>query len=264
MFGRDPAAILLADERPIGDAQQGVVGAPHPRLGEVDIVGGHEGRVTVVGEGHQPRLGRGFAGESVALQLDIESVAEDPDHLFERCAGLAIAAGDEQRVDGTVRTAREGYEAPGSRADFAPGHVRLRRRLDVEEGGRRQLAEVAISHVILSQQDDGGSPGPSFGRRATQPRHRQGASDDRLDTTLAGDHRELECAKEIGPVGERHRRHPRVARETHDRVRLDGSLKERIGGPHPQVDESLRPIPILRRHTPTPKQADPSRPPPEV
>ncbi len=49
MLGGDPAAVVLGQEGAVGDAHQGVVRRVHAGFGEIDVVGGDQGHVVVVG-----------------------------------------------------------------------------------------------------------------------------------------------------------------------------------------------------------------------
>jgi hypothetical protein len=63
------------------------------RLGEIDVVGGDQRRVVLIGPVDQARLGGRLARQAVALQLDIEAVAEHPLHLGQgRLASAVLPA----------------------------------------------------------------------------------------------------------------------------------------------------------------------------
>ncbi len=99
----DLAAVDLAQKGAVRDAQQGVVRLVHGGVGEIDVVGGHQRHVVGVGPFDQAPLGHGLDRPAVALQLDIEAVAEHRVHLGQGRIGLARLAGDVQRVDRPVR-----------------------------------------------------------------------------------------------------------------------------------------------------------------
>ena len=67
--------------------------------GEIGLVGGDEGQLARVGEIEQQRLDRPLLRQAMALQLDIESVAEVGLQCFEARAGEIGTAGGEGRVD---------------------------------------------------------------------------------------------------------------------------------------------------------------------
>ena len=100
------APVGLAEHAPLGDAEQRVVGLVVVDGREERLVGGDERHALGVGEVDQRRLDGALLGEAVALQLDIEPVAE------RRLEGRPGAT----RRDAAARRARPGRSArPGRR-----------------------------------------------------------------------------------------------------------------------------------------------------
>jgi hypothetical protein len=62
VLGGHPAAFVLAHEAAVGDAEQYVVRGVGLGVLEIDVVGGDEGHVLLVGEGHQFALAAASAG----------------------------------------------------------------------------------------------------------------------------------------------------------------------------------------------------------
>ncbi len=235
VLGRDLAPFVLADKGALGDAEQGVMRLVHVAAGEIDVVGGHQRGVGVIGPGHQPGLGQGFTGLAVTLQLHIEAVAERPAHLVQHRPGLARPPGGEQGVHRPVRPAGQQKQALGVLRHPRPGHARLVRRLDIQIGGRGQGHQVQIADLVLGQQHHGRNPRPALGRAFADPGHRQHAADDRLDPGVLGVAGKFQPAEQIGPVGQGHGRHVVGRRQLADRLGLDRAFQQGIGRAHPQV-----------------------------
>jgi hypothetical protein len=69
----------------------------------------------------QARLGGGLARQAVALQLDIEAVAEHPLHLGQGRLALGRLAGGEQGVDRAVGAARQQDQPSACSTTLAQG-----------------------------------------------------------------------------------------------------------------------------------------------
>ncbi len=238
VLGGDPAPLLLADEGARLDAQQGVVGHGEVLRGEIDVVGGDQGDVVGVGPGHQARLGRGLSRQAMALQLDIEAVAEHRLHLGQHRLAVGGLALGEQGIGGPIRPARQQDQPLGVGGHHLPGHARLAVGGGLEVGGRGQGREVQIALLVLGQEGDGRDARPAFALAFAQPHHRKGAADDRLHAGVLGVARELQGPEQVGPIGEPRRRHLVGGRQLADDVRLDRPFQQRIGRAHPKVDET--------------------------
>ncbi len=79
VLGVELAAVALGQQAAFGDADQRVVRFVILRGGEERLVGGHQRNAFAVGEIDQHRLGAFFRRGAVALQFDIEPVAEQRD-----------------------------------------------------------------------------------------------------------------------------------------------------------------------------------------
>jgi len=135
VFAGDAAAILLAGEGAIGDAQQGVVRFRLPRLSVIDVVGGDQRHVVGIGPFDQPRLGALFILQPVALQLDVEAVAERRPHRRQSSGAFGLLALGEQRIDRAVRATGQQDQPFGAGDDLFPGHARLGHFSGVQIGG---------------------------------------------------------------------------------------------------------------------------------
>jgi hypothetical protein len=239
VLGGDPAPLVLADEGAVGDAEQRIVRPVH-RLGlEIDVVGGDQRHVLVVGEAHQLALRRRLGRQAVALQLDIEAVAEHPVHLGKRRTTLLRLSGRQQVVDRPIRTARQQDQPLGMLDHLRPGDVRVFRGLDLEVGDGGELGEIEVALLALGQEHHAGRLGPALRRLFADAGDRQGAADDRLHAGALGGDGELKRAEQVRPVGERHGRHMRGLGHVAQLVGLDGAFQQRIGGARAQVNEAV-------------------------
>ena len=87
MLGAQPAPVVDRDIAPLGDADQRVMRLEIVARGEIGLVGRDERQVELVGELEQLRLDRALLRQAVALELDIEPVAEDRVQRLEPRAG---------------------------------------------------------------------------------------------------------------------------------------------------------------------------------
>ena len=173
---RHPAPVVLTDEGAVGDAHQGVVGAVLALLGVMNVVGGDQRRVGIIGPLHQARLGGALGGRVVALQLDIEAVAEHPAHLGQRLAPLPRLAAGEQAIDRPVWPAGQQDQPRRMFLDQRPRDLGLGRLAGdhpgVQIGRRRQSRQVQPPLFVLDQQRHGRTPPPALARPPANPRHR--------------------------------------------------------------------------------------------
>ena len=112
MLGRQPAAVLGDQHLALGDADQRVMRGIIVGLGEIRLVGGDQRHFEAVGEFDQALLGLAFVGRAVALQLDVEAVAEQRLEPLDLLGGEAALPGQQRVVDGPARAAGEADQAP--------------------------------------------------------------------------------------------------------------------------------------------------------
>ena len=82
-------AIGFGDQPAAGDAQQRVVGFVILGGGEMRLVGRHQRQALGIGEIDQPGFDAALLLDAVALQLDVEPVAEQPASRSQRVAASA-------------------------------------------------------------------------------------------------------------------------------------------------------------------------------
>ncbi len=220
------------------------------RLGVIDVIGRDQRRVIGVGPFNQPALGQRLAGQSVALQFDIEAVAEHPLHLRQGFGGLGRLLLHEQRINRAVRPAGQQDQPLGLIHNLPPGHARLGHFARVQIGGGRQGAQVEPPLLVLGDQHDRRRLGPALGDLPADIEHRQGAGDDRLDARILGRLAELKGPEQVGAVSHGHGRHSGIGGHLADLAGLDGAFQQRIGAADPQVDKALTVHRIRQSKTP--------------
>ena len=207
--------------------------------GEERLVGRDQRDIPLVSEIDQARF-RGALGRSaVALQFDIEPVAEPALQFFAARQRQRVLAADDGDIERPVRPAGERDQPRGLAIEPVKLEVRplLRRRLEIR--ARRKPHQAAIAVVAGGEQHD---PRPDMVDRAVADFliaeiDAERAADDRLDA-IAGDFfRKFQRTEHVVGVGERQRRLPVLLgqlRQARDRQR---ALEQRIGRMNVQMHE---------------------------
>ena len=106
MLGRELAPFGLGDHRAGGDGQQRIVRLVVGAGREEGLVGGHQRHAAAIGIVDQLGLVGLLLRPAVALELDIEPVAEERAQGLEPLLGLPIEAGGEVGIDRALRGRR--------------------------------------------------------------------------------------------------------------------------------------------------------------
>ena len=125
MLGVELAAVALGQQAAFGDADERVVRFVILRGGEVRLVGGDQRNAFAVGEIDQHRLDALLGRGAVALQFDIEPVAEQREQRIEPAGGEMALPGGDSRIERTAWAAGERDDAVG--LAFEPGELEARR-----------------------------------------------------------------------------------------------------------------------------------------
>ena len=213
VFGGELPPSGLGDQPALGDADQRVMGLVVVGGREQRLVGRDQRQTLGVGEVDEGPLGGAFLGGAMALQLDVEPVAEQP---HERLA----ARRGERRLPGHDRAVERPTGAAGER-DHAvavvlePSQLEMRRLIGVvaQKGARVEPHQVAVALLAAGQQHDAWQVA-GRGRDPGQPRamiliaeiDRERAADDRLDPGRRHLVGELQRPEHVVGVGERQRR----------------------------------------------------------
>ena len=243
--------------------------------GEKRLVGRDQRDSVGIGEIEQSRLGAALRGGAVALQLDIEPVAEQlHQHCKPRHRQMALAGGD-GLIERTARPAGQRDDPLGLSCEPVELDMRLFVRRRFEEGARIEPHQAAIAGFARGEQNH-----PRPGRCVRRAAHtvlaiaeidRQGTADDRLDAGARHLFGEFERAEHVVGVGQRQRRllvglgqlgeprnrsaRPRAANRTsahagaRNRARPSESVFLAILLPH---DSAKRPWPSPPRRTQSP------------
>ncbi len=241
--GQAAAGVLLVDIGALGDADQRIVRLVHVGLGEVDIVGRDQRNVHRIGHFHVAALGQAlglgrcavFAG--VALQFDVEAVAETGVQALQQCLGLGAVAGLQQHTHGAEGAAGQADQPIAERLQFVQRDLRrLPALVDVEAAV--ELHQVFVTALGLGQQHDGRRVARALTRLRLDIGHVDLTAEDRLDACPAQRHRHLERREHVVGVGHGDSRHAGGFAEARQLLEADGALQQRVFGVEAEVNES--------------------------
>ncbi len=239
MVRRDAAAILDTHEGTVGNAQKRLVRPVEFGAGKIDVVGGDQRHVLGIGVFDKGGFGRGAPQPTLALQFDIETIAEGGVHGVQRRLALVHPALAHGHVHRPVRPAGQKDQAFIMFSDLIPGDMRLLHIVAVDKGDGGQSHQILVAGRVLHQYDDGRDTRPLFRRQAAKTADRQGATDDRLDAIILAVGRKFQGAEEIATVGNTDGGHTLLGGQLGDIGGLDRPLEQRIGRTHPQMDKIL-------------------------
>ena len=241
VLGRQAAPVLVADEASFGDGEERVVSLVVVAPAEEGLVRGDERQPVAVGKRDELRLDRPLLIEAVALDLDIEPIAEGIAQGREpRLGEVAPAAEPERGVERARRPAGEGDETGGVRGEERRGDARRVAERHVEIGPARKPHQVAVALFALRQQHEVRRLDLLDARCRVRrlELHRKLHPGDRLDALLGKLLGKLERAEEVVGIGQRQRRLPVGRRELREIGDLERALEKRVGRVHVQVHEA--------------------------
>ena len=251
MLDGELAPVGLAERAPLGDAQQRVVGLVVIDGRKERLVGGDERNALGIGEIDERRLDGALLGEAVALQLDIEPVAERREERVQARRGEMRLAGEDRAVDRAVRAAGERDQPLGAAVE--PGALDVRRLVAgmIEEGARIEMQQVAVAGFGRGEQHEARHRGD---RRAAGPHlvlliaaiDRERTADDRLDARARHLVGEFERPEHVVGVGERQRRLMVGFGELGELGDRQRPLEQRVGRMHVEMDKSDHCSPVSR------------------
>ena len=191
------------------------------------VGGGDQGEALLPGQLAHPVVDRELLLERVALDLQIEPIAEDRLEIPHLAARLVhVAAADRARH----RTRHAGGERDQSLA------VRLEQglvdaRVVVEAVGERlgaQIAEVAVADVVLRQQYEVVADPLALVSHPFLARDVGLEADDGLDAVLLRFLIEIDHAKHVSVVGDGDGLHPRLLAGSHQIGQADGTVEQAV------------------------------------
>ncbi len=111
MLRAQPPPVVDRDIAPLGNADQRVMRLEILCAREIGLVGGDDGKVEIVGKTEKRWLDAALLRQAVALQLDIEPVAENGVKRREPAASKLWIAVSEREVDHPFRSASQRDQA---------------------------------------------------------------------------------------------------------------------------------------------------------
>ena len=241
VIGRQLIAVGLGDQPSAGDAQQRVVGFVVVIAGEVRLIGRDQRQSLGIGEIDQAGFGAALLVDAVALQFDIEAVAEQARQPIAARRGQRGMIGMERQRDRSVRAAGQRDQIFGIALEPFELDMRGLMNWRLQERPRVQPHQAAIAALARRQQHDS--------RRRRRKRvarigvlvaeiDREFAADDRLDAVARHLVGEFQRPEHVVGVGQRQRRLTVGFRKFAELGDLDRTLQQRIGRMNVEMDES--------------------------
>ena len=241
VLGRELAPIGFRCEPSLGDADERVVGLVVVLVRKERFVSGDERNAARIGQRDQRRLSAAFGAAAVALQLDVEPIAEQA--LERRATGLREIAlsGGNRRVERAARPASQSNQTLGLALQPGKPHMRRLVRRGFEKCPGTEPHQTAIAVLARGEEHD---PRPFDGASRTRKRvligkiDSQRAADDRLDAGRRHFVGEFKRTEHVVGVGERKRRLTVGLSEFAQPRDAQGTLEQRIGRVHVQMDKA--------------------------
>src|SRR5262249_52426175 len=111
---RELTALAVGDQLTLGDAKKRIVRLVIVAGGEKRLVGGHQRQTMHIGKIDERRLGEALAGHAMALQFDVETIAEQA--LQNPTARLCyrMLSSCDRAIEWTVRSTRKRNQSIGA------------------------------------------------------------------------------------------------------------------------------------------------------
>ena len=122
------------------------------QFGEVRFIGRHQRQIEFISEIDETRLGKLLILGAMALQFDIEPIAEYLHQLFDARARHLRLTLDQGFVDRPIGAAGQTDETVGMPAQIFDADMRLGRIWRIEIGAARQHHQIAIARLILGEE----------------------------------------------------------------------------------------------------------------
>ena len=241
MVRRQLVAVGLGDQPSAGDAQQRVMRFVVIGGGKIRLVGRDQRQALGIGEIDQTAFDAALLVEAMALQFDIEPVAEQARQPLAANARERGLIGIDRQRDRSVRTAGQRDQVLGFALKPVELDVRGLMNRRFQERARVELHQAAIAALARRKQHD------ARGRRRVRIArirvlvaeiHREFAADDRLDAIARHLVGEFQRTEHVVGVGQRQCRLAVCLGEFAELRDLDRALQQRIGGMDMKMDES--------------------------
>ena len=241
MIGRELLAVGLGDQLSAGDAQQRVVGFVIVVAREIRLVGRNQRQALGIGKVDQPGFGAALLVDAVALQFDVEAVAEQAREAIATCGRERRLIRTQRQRDRSVRTAGQRDQILG--IVVQPVELDMRRLVDrrFQERPRVQPHQAAIAAFARRQQHDSRR---RRGQRVTRVRiliaeiDGEFAADDRLDAVARHLVGEFQRPEHVVGIGQRQRRLAVGLCQFAELGDLDRAFQQRIGRMNVEMNES--------------------------
>ena len=203
MLRAQPPPVVDRDIASLGDADQRVMRLEILCAREIGLVGGDDGKVEIVGKTEKRWLDAALLRQAVALQLDIEPVAENGVKRREPAASKLRIAVSEREVDHPFRSAGQRDQALGVGGKIGNRGDHLTALGSGEIGVGRELHQIGVAGSVLGKKRDApiGAGAAQLAARAHVllggEGERQSKPDDRLDANFGEALREFERTEQI-------------------------------------------------------------------
>jgi len=211
MFGRELAPIGLGHQAALGDADKGIVRLIVVLGRKQGLVRGDERNPALIGECDERRLDLAFAAAAMALQFNVEPVAEQPLERGAACLREMALPGGDCHVERSAGAAGQHHQAFG--LSLEPGKTQMRWLIGrgFEKGAGVKPHQAAIAALARGQKNDArafelrGAPGMRQCLMVGKVDSER-AADDRLNPRRRHLVGEFERTEHVVGVGERERR----------------------------------------------------------
>ena len=219
------------------------MGLEHLGLGEIDVVGGHQGQIKVIGDLHHPRLrarlglGEPPALARMALKLDVKPPRKGSRQPLGQGARLGRMAAQDQLPQRPQGAPGQGDDPLGVRLKLFQRHLgKLPALVDIKTGVEPHQPHVP--RLVLRQQNHGRGRLGLLAWRRHLVGHRDLQPDDRLHPLARGRHRELQRREHGIGVGHGDGRHLHGLGELDQLLDGNRAFQKGVLGMGAQMDES--------------------------
>ena len=245
MLAGEAAAIILDHVAPRPDAHQGVLRLVVVGCCEINLVGGNDRQRARVGQIEELALDLQLLPEPVALDLDVQAIAEGLLQTEQARPGVVLLALAQSAVDRAIGASRQDNQAVTELRKPLDVDMRHLLRGRIKERARGELHQILIAGGVAGQQRDhpggiqsdltGADARGSAGFRVVPKMHLEAAANDRLHAHSADLVREFERTEQISRVRERNCEE--IVRGSKLRKLGDGdcALQQRVGRVHLEV-----------------------------
>src|SRR6516162_5376131 len=149
-----PLAVAVGNCPSLGDAQQRVMRFVKIAIREISVVGRHERQPVMISQLDEAGLGSSFFRRAMAHQLDIEPVRKSRrEFAQQRRSGFGLSF-CEQSPDRSTMTAGQVDQPVAGAHQFTTVDRRLARHFSGEVGAADELDQVAVTGLVLYQEDN--------------------------------------------------------------------------------------------------------------